>query len=188
MSIQQKVTLTLFEAREKALEIEVITNEEFAYEKEKRVHQDIDAIEAYFNEKEKQVLIDKKILHSNSVKDARLEALKLKETFLLQIRDAALKEAHTVVNDKPRYENFLYGAILQSLEILMDAEVFVYCKKEDVSYIKSAIPNITKEFNESQEELETKITLIEEEEHYLTCVGGVFVTSLHDKIKKWFLN
>ena len=126
MSIQQKVTLAQFEAREKSLEIEVITNEEFAYEKEKRIHQDVDSIEKYFNEKEKQVLVEKKMflhrkkkliflfsLHSNSIKEARLETLKLKEKYLLEVRESALEEAKKVVNDKPRYEKFLYESILQ---------------------------------------------------------------------------
>ena len=126
MSIQQKVTLAQFEAREKSLEIEVITNEEFAYEKEKRIHQDVDSIEKYFKEKEKQVLVEKKMflhrkkklifsfsLHSNSIKEARLETLKLKEKYLLEVRESALEEAKKVVNDKPRYEKFLYESILQ---------------------------------------------------------------------------
>jgi vacuolar-type H+-ATPase subunit E/Vma4 len=61
MSIQQKVSLTLFEAREKVLEIEVMTNEEFAIQKQKKLEQDIDSIDSYFKSKEKQVSTDKKM-------------------------------------------------------------------------------------------------------------------------------
>jgi V-type H+-transporting ATPase subunit E len=67
---------------------------------------------------------------------------------------------------------------------LRDSEVFVYCRKEDASFVKMILKEIETQYNKNnQDEIQTKITLIDSGDHFLTCVGGVHVTSLNDKIK-----
>jgi len=168
------------EALEKAREIKVKADEEFAIEKGKIVRQETSNIDAQYERKRKQTEIQKKITVSNQNNKARLKLLSLREELLENGFDDARAKLKEVTNDKGKYQAVLKGLILQGLYTLMEKEVTVKCRSKDVSLVKKAKDEAVKEF---QENAGFDLTVDVKEDLPEASAGGVLVSGYHDRIK-----
>ncbi len=103
------------EANEKAEEIDAKAEEEFNIEKGRLVQQQRIKIMEYYEKKEKQVELQKKIQSSNMLNQARLKVLKVREDHVRGVLDEARRRLGEVTRDPNRYAQVLQTLIVQGL-------------------------------------------------------------------------
>ena len=103
------------EANEKAEEIDAKAEEEFNIEKGRLVQQQRIKIMEYYEKKEKQVELQKKIQSSNMLNQARLKVLKVREDHVRSVLDEARRRLGEVTKDSVRYGHVLESLITQGL-------------------------------------------------------------------------
>lgn len=170
------------EANEKSEEIDAKAEEEFNIEKGRLVQNQRLKIMEYYERKEKQVELQKKIQGSNMLNQARLKALKAREDHIRTVLEETRKRLSEVTRDPSRYKKVLFGLILQALYQLNENVVSLRCKEADLKMIESLLPDCKKECAQNlKKDVEVKI----ETHNFLsseTC-GGVEVSCHHAKIK-----
>ncbi|PVD28325.1 hypothetical protein C0Q70_10912 [Pomacea canaliculata] len=127
------------EANEKAEEIDAKAEEEFNIEKGRLVQQQRVKIMEFYERKEKQVELQKKIQSSNLLNQARLKTLKARDDHIKIIVEEARKRLTKVTDDKQQYKNVLTGLIAQCLYQLLEPNVTLRCRAKDVDLVKDAL-------------------------------------------------
>ncbi|KIY47753.1 ATPase, V1/A1 complex, subunit E [Fistulina hepatica ATCC 64428] len=136
------------EALEKAREIRVKADEEFAIEKAKLVKQEQQAIDGLFDKKRKGAEISQKIAQSTLTNKSRLKLLQRREEHLQDLFATSRSDVETLASDPSRYTQFLEGVVLQGYLQVMEPETTVLCRKKDVNIAKTAAVNAAKQYNE----------------------------------------
>lgn len=170
------------EANEKAEEIDAKAEEEFNIEKGRLVQQQRLKIMEYYERKEKQVELQKKIQSSNMLNQARLQVLKVREDHITRVLDEARKRLGEVTRNPSQYSRLLHSLILQGLLQLLETNVVLRVREADVGLVKSVIEGVQQKYNEAtQKNVNIKI----DTESYLTpdTCGGVELLALRGKIK-----
>ncbi|EJT99657.1 ATPase V1/A1 complex subunit E [Dacryopinax primogenitus] len=127
------------EAQEKAREIKVKADEEFAVEKAKLVRQETAAIDANFEKKRKGAETSIKIEHSTATNRARLRVLAAREQHLHTLFEDARRQVVLIAQqDEKKYGQLLEGLILEGLLRFLEPSVLVACRPSDVALCKSA--------------------------------------------------
>jgi len=184
--LQNMVKFIQKEAKEKASEIEVKTEEEFTIEKARLVQTQKQKIAADFARREQQVQVDKKIAHSHEITRSRLEILRARERGVNRVLEQASKELEQLSKGSG-YKDLLVKLILQALQKLGDeTEVLVQCREEDREIAAEAV-DIARE---SREKAGAPVKLILDMKNYLppsrekagpktltTCSGGVVLSA-----------
>ncbi|XP_054720335.1 V-type proton ATPase subunit E-like [Uloborus diversus] len=170
------------EANEKVEEIDAKAEEEFNIEKGKLVQEQRLKIMEYYDKKEKQVELARKIQSSNQHNQARLKVLKKREDHIKDVLDEAKKQLHSKTRDTARYQEVLRKLILQAVYQLLETNVLIKCRKQDVDLAEKTLKSIAQEY-EGQVGKPVKITI--DKENYLSpeCAGGVEITAQNGKIK-----
>merc|ERR1712234_25566 len=91
------------EANEKAEEIDAKAEEEFNIEKGRLVQQQRLKIMEYYERKEKQVELQRKIQSSNMLNQARLKVLKARDDHVSSVMEDAKASLVTITRDKAKY-------------------------------------------------------------------------------------
>jgi V-type H+-transporting ATPase subunit E len=170
------------EANEKAEEIDAKAEEEFNIEKGRLVQNQRLKIMEYFERKEKQVELQKKIQSSNMLNQARLKALKVREDHIRTVLDEARKRLSQVTANHSQYAKVLETLILQALFQIMEAEVTVRVREVDQSIVSSLFPEILVKYKEATNK---EVSLKIDTETFLpaeTC-GGLELCSHRGRIK-----
>ncbi|KAK4292527.1 hypothetical protein Pmani_020276 [Petrolisthes manimaculis] len=136
------------EANEKAEEIDARAEEEFTIEKGRLVQQNRLKIIEYYERKEKQVELNKKIGASNLLNKSRLEVLKAQEAHIRNVLHEAQQKLHIVTKDRASYNRLLSLLITQGLCQLMEKGLFVRCRREDQSAVEAAFPSALQSYNQ----------------------------------------
>ena len=136
------------EAEEKANEIEIKADEEFAIEKSKLVRQETDAIDSAYQKKFKQATMSQQIARSTVANKTRLRVLAARQELLDEIFEAAQQKLGDAAKDEARYEGILKGLILEGFFALNEHEVQVRARKADYEIVKRAIEAAAKEYQE----------------------------------------
>ncbi|WFD02339.1 V-ATPase V1 sector subunit E [Malassezia obtusa] len=136
------------EAQEKAREIQVKADEEFAIEKAKIVQQESSNLDAQFEKKKKQVETEQKIAKSNQSNKARLEVLKLREECLEGLFEKAKSQLEKVTNDNDKYKKLLGDLLLQGLLELVEPSVEVIARSGDVQLVQGLTDSAVKRYKE----------------------------------------
>lgn len=170
------------EANEKAEEIDAKAEEEFNIEKGRLVqHQRLKIME-YYERKEKQVELQKKIQSSNMLNQARLKALKVREDHVRNVLDDARRRLGEVIRNPQRYGEVLKLLTVQGLLQLLEPSVTLRVREADVNLVESVIPSIVEQYKEmSGKDVSVKV----DTETYLpvdTC-GGVELVAQRGRIK-----
>ena len=103
------------EANEKAEEIDAKAEEEFNIEKGRLVQQQRLKIMEYYERKEKQVELQKKIQSSNMLNQARLKVLKHRDDHVASVLEEAKQQLSGVARDKKRYTEILQQLLTQAM-------------------------------------------------------------------------
>jgi V-type H+-transporting ATPase subunit E len=128
------------EANEKAEEIDAKAEEEFNIEKGRLVQQQRLKIMEFYERKEKQVELQKKIQSSNMLNQARLKALKVRDDHVVGVLDEAKVRLSTLVQDRAKYGAILQALLTQGLCQLLETKATVRCRQADHQLVESIIP------------------------------------------------
>ncbi|XP_061195186.1 V-type proton ATPase subunit E-like [Saccostrea echinata] len=137
------------EANEKAEEIDAKAEEEFNIEKGRLVQQQRVKIMEYYERKEKQVELQKKIQSSNLLNQARLRILKMREDLLKDLMEDARQRLSQITTDRNKYKKLLEGLIAQGLFQLIEASVVLRCRQSDVDLVKESLPSAVQQYKEA---------------------------------------
>lgn len=136
------------EALEKAREIRVKADEEFAIEKAKLVKSETSAIDAQYEKKRKQAEVAVRIAQSTQTNKSRLRLLQAREQHLHDLFDAARAQLLQVAADRARYAQLLHGLVLQGLLQLMEPRATVLARDDDVQAAQEAAASAAEEYKE----------------------------------------
>lgn len=134
------------EAMEKAREIEIRANEEFALEKSKLVRQETDAIDAQYEKKFKQAQMSQQITRSTVANKTRLKVLGARQELLDEIFEKAQKKLAEGAKDKTKYQAILKNLILEGFYALNEPQLQVRVRKQDSELATKAIADASKEY------------------------------------------
>ncbi|KAK0542670.1 V-ATPase V1 sector subunit E [Tilletia horrida] len=136
--MKKMVSFIKQEALEKAREIQIKADEEFAIEKAKIVRQEAINIDATYDKKFKQAEVAQKIAQSNATNKSRLAVLQAREAKLQDLFTAAREGLTAITKDQSKYQTLLRDLILQGLLQLMEDKVEVTVREQDVEVAKKA--------------------------------------------------
>lgn len=170
------------EANEKAEEIDAKAEEEFNIEKGRLVQQQRLKIMEYYEKKEKQVELQKKIQSSNMLNQARLKVLKVREDHVGGVLEECRRRLGEVTRDPSRYGEILSSLITQGLLQLMEANVTVRGRQVDGQLIQNILPSAVEAYKSTSGK-DVVVTL--DTENYLPAdaTGGVELVTHGSRIK-----
>jgi len=170
------------EANEKAEEIDTKAEEEFNIEKSRIFQENKIKIMEYFEKKEKQVELQRRIQNSQILNEARLKVLQARQSYVNRVLDEALEHLVKTTKDEEMYKKVLQKLIEQGLFQLVEKEVKIRCKKDDEKIVKAVIPEAVKQYENSTNR---KVNVKLDAETYLSsdCHGGVELFGYNGKIK-----
>jgi len=180
--IQHMMAFIDQEANEKAEEIDAKAEEEFNIEKGRLVQQQRMKIMEFYERKEKQVELQKKIQNSNLLNQARLKILKAREEHIQDVIEDSRKKLVLLTQDQRKYKDLLYGLISQGLCQLMESDITVQCRKEDMNLVKECLPQC---INKYKELIKKDVNINVDAENFLgsDASGGVILLACKGKIK-----
>jgi len=184
--INQMVQFIHQEAKEKANEIKLKTDEEFNIEKLRMVEAEKQKIRAAYEVKEKQVEVQKRIAQSNQVRMARLEELKARADAMQNVLAETAAKLPGLVADR-NYPTLLEELILEALVQLADQKVSVQAVAGQETATKTALTKATAKFQKwavdaKGAEWATGITVTFDANSLKSGIGGVQLTGLGGKI------
>jgi len=158
------------EAMEKAKEIEIKADEEFAIEKSKLVRQETQTIDTTYEKKFKQAQMSQQITRSTVANKTRLKVLSARQELLDTIFETAQKKLGEGAKDKKKYEVILKNLMLEGFYALNESKLQIRARKEDYEIVKKAIEKAVKEY---EDKLKKKIQVSIDESDPLP--QGVYV-------------
>lgn len=148
------------EASEKAREIEIKANEEFAIEKSKLVRQETDAIDTAYAKKFKQATMSQQITRSTVANKTRLKVLAARQELLDDIFEQARQKLAEGAQDSGSYAVALKGLILEGMYAMDERELQVRAREADYDLVRTAIEQAAAEYNDTIGK-ETNVTIDE---------------------------
>jgi len=150
------------EAQEKAREIQIKADEEFAIEKSKLVRSECASIDSQYERKFKQAELAQQIARSNVTNKTRLKILSARQELLNDIFEETRNKLKEVGKDEEKYTKVMEGLILEGTYALMEDQVEIRAKKEDHDVVKKAIEAASSSY-EQESGRKVKIELDEED-------------------------
>ncbi|KAF2017205.1 ATPase, V1/A1 complex, subunit E [Aaosphaeria arxii CBS 175.79] len=169
------------EALEKANEIRLKADEEFAIEKSKLVRQETSAIDTSYEKKFKQASMSQQITRSTVANKTRLRILSSRQELLDQLFEDAGKKVKDVSKDKSKYQGILKNLILEGAYALNEDKIQVKARKGDYDVVKKAIEEAQTEYKKKAGKA-TAITIDESDPLPAESAGGVFVVGTGGRI------
>src|SRR4051812_1437058 len=111
------------EALEKAREIQLKADEEFAIEKSQLVRQETAAVDAQYEKKFKQAAMSQQITKSTLANKMRLRLLSARQELLNDLFDQANKKLPAQIKDKNKYQALLKNLLLEGLYAINEKKV-----------------------------------------------------------------
>lgn len=180
--IRQMVAFIDQEANEKAAEIDAKAAEEFNIEKDNLVNQQKQKILQFYQKKEKQIELQRKIQNSNLQNQSRVAILKAREDLIQRLKDDAAKNLGTVSQDRDKYLELLTNLIAQCLYRLIEKEVFIKCREKDVQLVQKAIEG-ARALYQRDIKRDVKVTLLNNTFLPADIAGGIEAYVADGKIK-----
>jgi len=137
------------EALEKAREIQLKADEEFAIEKSKLVREEIAAIDNQYEKKFKQASMSQQITRSTTANKTRIKVLSARQELLDKLFENARKKLSDAANKTGNYEETLKGLILEGLYIIAEKKVSVRVRKADKDKAISASKKAAEEYKKN---------------------------------------
>ena len=134
------------EALEKAKEIQIKADEEFAIEKSKLVRQETSKIDSQYEKKFKQASMSQQITRSTLANKTRIKVLSSRQALLDDLFEKARKELASHTKDKAKYQAMCKNLILEGMYAMNEDKVAVRAKKEDYDVVKKAMEDAKKEY------------------------------------------
>ena len=136
-------------AHEKAFELQVLAQRAFEEEKNKIVFEGRQQIKTDVDEKLKKLNQDLNIERSQKINESRLIKMKERNACLMELKALMADRLKEVMNnDRSRYLDTVKNLILQSMIKLLEPELQIKCREEDVSDIKGMTDDLQSQFSE----------------------------------------
>ena len=137
------------EALEKAREIQLKADEEFAIEKSKLVRQETSAIDTQYAKKFKQAGMSQQITRSTLSNKTRLRILSARQQLLDDLFEKARARLGEYTSGKgSNYEEICKNLMLEGLYALNESKLAVRARKKDHDVVKKAISDAQKEYKD----------------------------------------
>jgi len=146
--IQQMIQFIDHEADEKEVEILAKADEEFNIEKGRLVEQEKQKIRAFYEKKEKNAELQKKIQQSNLQNQARLKLLKQREEHLDTVVASSTGKLKHIAADVGKYKQMLQGLITQGLCQLLEPNAIIKCRQKDVGAVREVLNAAVQHYKE----------------------------------------
>jgi V-type H+-transporting ATPase subunit E len=134
------------EAMEKANEIRLKADEEFAIEKSKLVRQETASVDSSYEKKFKQASMSQQITRSTVSNKSRLRILSARQDLLNKLFEDASKKLGSVSKDKKKYQEVMKNLILEGAYALNEDKLQVRVRKADNDIVKKAIEDAQSEY------------------------------------------
>lgn len=170
------------EANEKAEEIEARAEEEFTIEKGRLVQQNRLKINDFYDRKEKNVEMQRKIGASNLVNKSRLEVLQAQEAHVKSVLTEAQQQLSLITRDQGKYSQLLQKLITQGLCQLMEPNVTIKCRQMDHSLVQGVIPDSVAAY-QAMSNLKCDVTIDTNNWLSPNICGGIELTVRNNRIK-----
>ena len=167
--------MTMFirqEAMEKAKEIQIKADEEFAIEKSKLVREETASIDTQYEKKFKQASMSQQITRSTLANKTRLRVLSARQELLDSLFEKADDKLSETAKNKSTYEEILKNLILEGLYALNEDRVLIRARKADKDVVEKAMDAATAEYKKNMDE-ETELRL--DEKNFLPQDSLVFL-------------
>lgn len=137
------------EALEKASEIRLKADEEFAIEKSKLVRAETASIDSAYEKKFKQAGMSQQITRSTLANRTRLRVLGARQELLDDLFERAGERLESYTDEKEKYVEILKNLILEGLYALNERNVGVRAREADKDAVKKAIAKAEAEYKDS---------------------------------------
>jgi len=184
--INQMVQFIHQEAKEKAAEIKLKTDEEFNIEKLRMVEAEKTKVRAEYERKEKQVEVQRRIGQSNEVRFSRLKCLKARDDSMQAVLAEAASKLPSLISG-PQYPALLESLILEALTQLADTKVIVKAVAGQEAATKKALASALPKYQawatkEMGAEWAAAINVTLDSTSLKTGIGGVELVGFGGKI------
>lgn len=136
------------EALEKAKEIQIKADEEFAIEKSKLVRQETSSIDYNYEKKFKQASMSQQITRSTLSNKTRLKVLSARQELLDDLFEKTRGKLSNYADNKAKYQEMCKNLILEGAYALDESKVAVRARKSDYDVVKKAIEDAKKEYKD----------------------------------------
>lgn len=137
------------EALEKAKEIQIKADEEFAIEKSKLVRQETSSIDSSYEKKFKQASMSQQITRSTLANKSRLRVLSSRQELLDGLFEQARGRLGETGKNGKKYEGVLKNLILEGAYALNESKIQVRARKADYDVVKKAKDAAAKEYKDN---------------------------------------
>lgn len=137
------------EALEKAQEIRIKADEEFAIEKSKLVRAETSSIDNAYEKKFKQASMSQQITRSTLANKTRLKLLSARQELLDELFGRAQAKLKAYTEDKGKYREICKNLILEGAYALNEEKVSVRARKADYETVQGSIDDAKKEYKEN---------------------------------------
>ncbi|KAI9725745.1 MAG: V-ATPase V1 sector subunit E [Chrysothrix sp. TS-e1954] len=170
------------EALEKAREIQLKADEEFAIEKSKLVRQETSSIDNSYTSKFKSVSMSQQITRSTVANKTRLRILGARQELLDELFEKARGQVGEVSKKAGKeYQGALRGLVLEGLYALNEGKVAVRAREKDGDVVKKAMEESKKVYKEKMGK-DVEIVLDEKNPLPEGSNGGIFIVGGGGKI------
>merc|ERR1711936_514683 len=177
-----KMTLSDADVHKQIKHMMAFIEQEVNIEKGRLVQQQRLKIMEYYERKEKQVELQKKIQSSNLLNQARLRVLKARDEHVSNVLDDGKQQLANITRDKQKYSQLLQGLIVQGVCQLLEPKIFIRCREQDQELVQSVIPSAVASVKEMIK-METDVQLDTEGFLPANSAGGVELLAKQGKIK-----
>eukprot|EP01006_Ploeotia_vitrea_P007023 TRINITY_DN15652_c0_g1_i2.p2 TRINITY_DN15652_c0_g1~~TRINITY_DN15652_c0_g1_i2.p2 ORF type:complete len:193 (+),score=108.88 TRINITY_DN15652_c0_g1_i2:102-680(+) len=145
--ISQMIEFIKQEAREKAEEIAVKTESEFNAKKLNSVVQARLEIKEEYAKKKKDAIAKRRIDRSRLITGARFTQMEDRDKILREMQQEVLARL-AKASEHPQYKTLCKALIVQGLLVIMESEVEIRCRKEDLKIVDGVVKDALKEFKQ----------------------------------------
>lgn len=170
------------EADEKAREIKLKADEEYEIDKSQVVRSETAAIDALHEARLKKAALAQQITKSTIANKTRLKVLATRESVLDDIFADAEVELKKISSDKKKYLPVLEGLIEEGVLALLEPEVTVKVRKQDLAIAKEATKKAAEEFT-TKSGIDVQIHVDESNFLNADTAGGVVLINGTGKIE-----
>jgi V-type H+-transporting ATPase subunit E len=163
------------EALEKAREIQLKADEEFAIEKSKLVREEIASIDSSYEKKFKQASMSQQITRSTMANKTRIKVLSARQELLDKLFEEARKKLADTGSKSKNYEEVLKGLILEGMYMLAENKVTLRCRKADKEKVQNASKKASAEY---KEKMGSESTAVVDEKDWLPADSYVSTRSV----------
>lgn len=151
------------EALEKAREIHLKADEEFAIEKSQLVRNETQSIDSQYDKKFKQAAMSQQITKSTLSNKTRLRLLSARQELLDDLFEQANNKLADITSDTDKYQDILKNLILEGLYALNESKITLRCRSKDDDIVRKAADAAQAEFKDKMNGRETEISIDEKD-------------------------